>query len=96
MDGAIGFVLIEVKEDLGDESPVEVIVFLELNFNEVDGIVGMVFVGDEYAIESKGEFFDFDGLKLVVLGKVGGFSDKLKEEFGEDLEEGIEDFIGFH
>jgi len=33
---------------------------------------------------------------LVVLGKVGRFSDELKEEFGENLEEGIKDFIGFH
>jgi len=50
MDGAQGFILIEVKKDFGDESPVEVIVFLELNFNEINGIVGMVFVRDKYAI----------------------------------------------
>jgi hypothetical protein len=57
---------------------------LKLDFEEVEGMLGLIEGRGEEAVDASGESFDFDGVEGVVVGSA--VWEELIEAFGECLE----------
>ena len=88
-------VLLQEQEDFGKQSPVDLAVSLKLYLDEVNRLVGGPLRWQENAIDAKGGFLHLDGFKAVALALVGG-ANQVKEQGRGQLEEEIEEGIGFH
>jgi hypothetical protein len=88
-------VFLQEQEDFGKQSPVDLTVSLKLHFDEVDRLIGGSLRWQEDPIDAKGSFLHLDGFKAVALALTGG-ADQVKEQGRGQLEEEIEEGIGFH
>jgi len=87
-------ILLQVEKEFGEGAVVQVVVFLELNFDEVGGLVALAVWGGENAINAEAGLFEFDGLEAVV-GSIG-LANQFKQNGGGSAEEAIKEGIGFH
>jgi hypothetical protein len=89
-------VAVEVEAGFGKEAIVEGFIALKLHFREKYSLGGGGGWGQENAINAEGGFFDFDRLKPIVAGLLGGLVNQGKEQAGKAFEDLVKNRVAAH
>ena len=83
------------QEQLGEQTPIEALVGLELDFDEDERVVA-VRVGREQAVEAQGGLFQFLGAEGIARRGGGVEAGQVQRQRGPAAEQFVEQAVGFH